>query len=445
MASNEYLLAKADEARDKKKWSAAEGAYRDVLRRDPSLAEIWVQLGHCLNEQGLSADALAAYGHADRMRPDNADTLHQIGRMLRILREEERALESYDRALALDPDLPDAAREARILRGWIRARHDLRLAGVPVRLRYLILGTTGTCNASCIHCPTGKSATLHVPRVPMPMQLFKKIVDGIADLDLPIPDQVSFGLFGDGLLDPFVVERAAYLMDRLPDARISVNTNGAAFNAKKHAALNDYVFTVALHCESLVPETYDELMQPLRFERVFPKYEEILCTYPGKVLVSVPVSKRNVDELPALRQWFHDRGAKQVAFDPLSSRCVDDRTLYNSLALDPHKNRCPPVIMDDLIVDCDGQVLICCQDFERSEGIGNLHDESLAEVLIGLGRANAQKMLAEGRHEELSTCSRCYVDSRINEVEFRGGSETSRMLASSVARWLGLLREKLAH
>jgi tetratricopeptide (TPR) repeat protein len=407
-----YLLRKADAARDAKAWPVAESAYRAVLERNPGLARIWVQLGHSLKEQGSIAEALAAYEKANLVLPDQADTIHQIGRMLHVLGDDDAALASYERALALDPSLGNAVQEARLLRRRLQARRNPRLTGLPERLRYVMLGTTGTCNASCVHCPTGKIETAHVPRIPMPMALFHKIVDGIADLELPITDQVSFGLFGDGLVDPMVVQRAAYLNARLPDARISVNTNGAAFNAKKHAALNDHVFTVALHCESLVPETYNDLMRPLRAERVFPKFEEILATFPGKVLVSVPVSKRNLEELPTIQEWFLSRGAKVVAFDPLSSRCAEDRSVFDSLALDPHPIRCPPEIMDDLIIDCDGQVLVCCQDFERVEGIGNLQTESLAEVLVGIHRTNMRKLLAEGRHEEMATCSRCYADLR---------------------------------
>jgi hypothetical protein len=243
------------------------------------------------------------------------------------------------------------------------------------------------------------------------MPLFKKIVDGMADLELTITGQVSFGLFGDGLVDPFVIERATYLRERLPGAFLSVNTNGAAFNAKKHGALNDIASCIALHCESLTPEIYDELMQPLRFERVFPKYEGILKTFPGKVHVSVPASKLNKAELPSIREWFFDHGASWVQFDPLSSRCSEDRSVFDSLALGPSKIRCPSKIMDDnLIIDCDGQVLMCCNDFQRIEGIGNLQEESVAETLLGIRRANVRKMLADGRHEEFKTCSRCYGD-----------------------------------
>lgn len=407
-----FLVAEGNAARDRRDWPAAEQAYRKVLARDPRNARIWVQLGHALKEQGARVQALAAYREADQVAPEQPDTLHQIGRMLHALGQSADALAYYDCVLELDPSLGDAIREAAVVRAGLGYRRGPGYGGLPDRLRYVILGTTGTCNASCIHCPTGKAETDHSPRIPMPMDIFAKIVDGIAELGLPITDQVSFGLFGDALVDPMVVRRAEYLMSRLPHTRISINTNGAAFNAKKHAALKDHVFTVALHCESLVPETYNDLMRPLRAERVFPKYTEILETFPGKVLVSVPVSRRNLDELPAIQAWFTERGAKEVALDALSSRCAEDRALFDSLALDPKPIRCPAEIMDDLIVDCDGKVLICCQDFQRVEGIGDLRKESLAEVLVNIHRQNTRKILAEGRHGELKTCSRCFADIR---------------------------------
>jgi Tfp pilus assembly protein PilF/MoaA/NifB/PqqE/SkfB family radical SAM enzyme len=416
-------LTMADQARDRRDWARAEALYREVLDHDPALAAIWVQRGHCAKELGNITAALEAYRRAEALAPEVADTQHQIARALWLTGQVDEAIARYDRVLALAPWMDDAARERdRLHQARGDARHAPipvlldrdRPAGLPTHLRYVILGTTGLCNASCIHCPTGKAETSHVPRVPMAMDLFRRIVDQIADLRLPITDQVAFGLFGDALIDPFVVERARYLMDRLPQAKISINTNGAAFHADRHAVLNNYAATVALHCESLTPETYDYLMQPLRAERVHPRYAPLLQAYPGKVVVSVPVSRRNVAELPAIRAWFLDHGARDVVFDPLSSRCAEDRTLFDTLALKPRPIRCSAEMVEDLIVDCDGQVLICCQDFKRVEGIGSLREESLAEALVGARRARVRAILDEGRHGELQTCRRCFGDHRVD-------------------------------
>lgn len=363
----------------------------------------------------MREEALAAYRRSAALAPDCADTHLQLGRMLDALEQPDAAISHFERSVALSEASGDhasaAAGDLRRLRSRT-APQIKRPLGIPDRLRFLNLGTTGTCNASCVHCPTGKAETAHAPRGTMPMELFKKIIDGIADNHLSITDQVAFGLFGDALVDPLVVKRAEYLRERLPDARLSINTNGAAFNATKHGVLNDLADTIALHCESLVPETYDDLMRPLRLERVMPKIEEIMRTFPDKVVVSIPISRRNRHEASAMHAWFTERGARWVAFDALSSRCAEDRTVFDGLALDPKPIRCPPVIMDDLIVDCDGYVLICCQDFQRIEGIGSLATESFVDVISGVQRQRVRKLLAEGRHPELATCSRCFADIR---------------------------------
>jgi radical SAM protein with 4Fe4S-binding SPASM domain len=151
-------------------------------------------------------------------------------------------------------------------------------------------------------------------------------------------------------------------------------------------------------------------MRPLRAERVFPKFGEILDTFPGKVVVSVPVSKLNISELPSIRESFLERGAVDVIFAGLISRCAEDRTTFDALALGPHPIRCPPLILDNLIVDCDGEVLLCCNDFQRKVGIGNLSTDDFDEVLNGVERVRVKNILREGRHEELKTCSICYGD-----------------------------------
>jgi len=120
------------------------------------------------------------------------------------------------------------------------------------------------------------------------------------------------------------VERVELTRALYPDATIVVNTNGAAYDPKRHDALKSYDVILSLHVESLREETYNELMQPLRLERTLPKFEMIMESFRGRVTVSVPVSKKNIGELDHIRHFFLSRGATAVAFDPLSSRCAED-------------------------------------------------------------------------------------------------------------------------
>ena len=128
--------------------------------------------------------------------------------------------------------------------------------------------------------------------------------------------------------------------------------------------------------------------------------------------MSVPVSRRNQHELKEIERWFGDRGAGRVTFDPLSSRCAEDRTLFDQLSIAPARIRCPGTVLDDLVIDCDGRVLVCCQDFQRLEGVGELSRQSVPEVLGNKRREAVRKMLDNDQHDDMATCSRCYSDCR---------------------------------
>jgi hypothetical protein len=345
-----------------------------------------------------------------------AASLHRAGRLLekwggmaKYRKWDRLAVRLYRLALACQPGLVLARRGLDTLQP--------RRPGQAPHLNALILGTTGTCNASCIHCPTGKASTANSPRGTMAMELFRKIVDGIV-ADRVAISHVGFGLFGDGLVDPLVIERARYMRARLPDVPLSVNTNGAAYNSARHAGLYDLVTSLALHCESLTPATFEQLMAPLRAKNVFPKYEVILRDFPGKVRVSVPVSRANLCEIEAMRAWFMERGAREVSFDALASRCMEDLTLFNRLALAPVRIRCSSAVTRDLIVDCDGLVVPCCNDFAREQPIGNLAMESFRDTMTNLTRHQYAQAMDAGAHDAIPLCTRCFGDVRTAAFPF---------------------------
>lgn len=355
-----------DAARDRGDWPAAADEYRKALRLHDRRSGVWLQYGHVLRESGDMPGAVDAYAKAVSLAPG-----------------------SYDARRAI-------------------ARYGPRTGRID-RFGFVMLGTTGLCNASCIHCPTNKVSTEHLPRIPMAMPLFRRIIDEIADSGITIFGHVSFGLFGDGLIDPDVIARARYLRERLPDVHLTIATNGAGFNPERHKSLIEFNPLIGLHCESLQPATFDTLMAPLRLERVIVKYEQILSTFPGMVRVAVPVSRRNRDEQAGIREWFEARGAT-VFFAPLMSRCADDRSVFDELAFAPSPVRCTSQVLEDLSIDSDGTVLACCQDFGHAAPLGKIGEESLMAILNGRVRAERAALLDQNRHAEIATCSRCLAD-----------------------------------
>lgn len=316
--------------------------------------------------------------------------------------------------LVLTADLPPDCLIRRIEVGALDEARSWPLPGrgpsmvdlPPDEIRNFIIGSTGVCNASCIHCPTNKLRPSARWASEMPMKLFDSLVDQILDNRIFVTGHISLGLFGDGLLDRNVVERAKRLRAAFPHAPLHVNTNGAAYNSVRHAPLRSFVDVMAIHIETLDEEKYRRLMEPLQLDHVLPKIYQIIDDMPALATIASPVHRDNVDELPRIKEHFSGRGVRNMIFTPISNRCSRDET-FQELALGPVSGTCPEEIMLDLIVDWDGMVLACCNDFLRQEPIGNLTQSSLSEILNGTPRRRFFDMLRTGAWEEMETCRTC--------------------------------------
>ncbi len=281
----------------------------------------------------------------------------------------------------------------------------------PFDFGNIIIGTTGLCNASCVHCPTNKGETDHLDRAPMPMGLFQRIIDQIAEKTNHSGRHLGFGLFGDGLADPWVVARAEYARKVLPHTSLAISTNGAAYNRPRHAELSSLVSVVALHIESIREDVYNDIMRPLRLRHVLKKIDMLMEDFAGKVHVTVPLSRANFEEKAKMDRYFRDRGAINVVFHGLSNRCsIDTAGRFRELSFDPQPIQCSRPTLNDLIVDWNGEVVVCCNDFSKKLPIGDLARQSLSEVLADARRQEIGDLFDARRHSEIETCKVCYGD-----------------------------------
>ncbi len=81
----------ADRARDAGHWDVAAEHYRTALERNPDRTEIWVQYGHVLKESGRRVQAESAYRRAISFEPTVADTQQQLGNVLKLQSNSEKA------------------------------------------------------------------------------------------------------------------------------------------------------------------------------------------------------------------------------------------------------------------------------------------------------------------------------------------------------------------
>lgn len=273
------------------------------------------------------------------------------------------------------------------------------------RLRNVIVGNSSACNARCPHCPTSLA---DARRQLMPMELHQKLVDGLAGPGLPIGGQLAYGLFGEPLLDPTLMEKTQAARAALPGQRIIVNTNGGPFDPRVHSALTETVTAVSIHIEAFDDALYEALMPPLKASRVFPRLAEIARLWGRRAKLAVPIHARNLDELPRLRDWWASLGGGEAIALQYSSRCAWSPA-STSLLLWPAPGDCHQEVAEDLIVDFDGAVLTCCHDFSRREPIGDLKAEDVAQLLRNDGRRAVYEAFGRQEWSRFKSCRLCLL------------------------------------
>jgi radical SAM protein with 4Fe4S-binding SPASM domain len=280
------------------------------------------------------------------------------------------------------------------------------------RIESLVIGISSTCTASCVHCPTNKD-WLELPRSrSMSDEIFEKLITGTAELGIPVRS-IAFGLHAEPFVDPKLTLRAKRVRELFPQTFFMIATNGSIFDERRHAELFEYVNCVSVHIESLDPDTYNDLMRPLKL----PKTQSTVMKMVGigglKTTLAVPLHKRNIGEYHELSEWWRSIGGGSVVALPFSNRGSFASEILN-LHLFPMSGICRQTVAFSLIVDCDGEVLSCCQDFPKKSGIGDLRRQSVREVIYSEQRKKLFTMLKNQQWAGIEMCRTCLWDETVS-------------------------------
>lgn len=136
------LRAEGDQHRDNRRWAEACRSYSSYLASAPDDWAIYVQLGHCLKEDGAIAEGLVAYRQALAHAPKDSDLHLQIGHALKLLDKKEDALAAYRQALLLEPQNNDARLEFESLEKIFAQEHAAAVTSKKTRQKCLLFDIT---------------------------------------------------------------------------------------------------------------------------------------------------------------------------------------------------------------------------------------------------------------------------------------------------------------
>lgn len=286
--------------------------------------------------------------------------------------------------------------------------------------------TVDRCNAACKLCPNAArdaSRPVHV----MPAALYEKLLRELADLGTV--RTFTLMLQNEPLLDRDLAGRIRRAREILGN-RVTLDfvTNGELLTPDRlDELIAAGIDRISVSIDSLREETYALLRPGLPFSTVV-RNAQSLAERRREVTARIRFLRQpeNAGEVKALRRHWAGLGAEVKVTDPVNRagalaavpemprsvadglRDVAKKVLRSAFVPCRAPFRCLNVL-------ADGRVLLCCSDWTGRATVGDLSQESLADIWNGPRLKRYRSLLARWRWEESDICRDCSIVQRLRQ------------------------------
>lgn len=278
--------------------------------------------------------------------------------------------------------------------------------------RYINFEITNICNFACPMCPD--SLIPKENRGSMSLDLFKKIM---AEIDRYGSLNLHFVKMGEAFLHPEVSEFFRVIRRAKNRHRVMWVTNGSPLNPENIQWLIDYeIDELNISIESLNPETFTrargyDLKELLDKISLLQKIKRTARSRFPIISVNTVISKDNLAELSAMRDYFKSRGIRQTTqkYNRTFTNAdlgAENWTLDRTNASSPHRYPCAHVFTN-IAVNYDGTASLCCADWNYAYIVGDLKRQTISEIWNSERYRDIRRAQLNGKYGDPPVCADC--------------------------------------
>jgi radical SAM protein with 4Fe4S-binding SPASM domain len=259
----------------------------------------------------------------------------------------------------------------------------------------------------------------------MEWDLFEKIANEA--ISEPLLSTVVLELHNEPLLDKRIFDCVKYIKSMDPSKMCTFTTNGELLNKFSLTDIVqsnlDYLW-VSLNAHS--KETYDNMNNGLDYNKVMRNTSSLLSnnSIKQKMELSFVLTERNVGELFQATQYWKEQGVKTRVIGLHNRGGVlnnyEKLKLKNSYRGIPLLLRFWRSLMSGVrsITGCElpfcqmnilfnGDVIVCCHDWNRAIVVGNVRTSSLREIWNSKKMNEIRRLILKKRYVQIKTCKEC--------------------------------------
>lgn len=265
----------------------------------------------------------------------------------------------------------------------------------------IIIETTNLCNASCVMC---SYPMMKRKKGVMNEKLFRKIVIEAKELRIR---RFTLSGIGEPLIDLNFINRIVYIKSQIKNSKVSFFTNASLLNKEKANQLVKSGIDEIIISFNGYKNSYEKVMG-LNFNRAVNNIKYFLKIRPKNLHVHlscmyVNENARDIKKINELWGKYVDLIAIKMPENWAGGKKV--QTPF-SLPYPSKKWPCKG-LFDSFNINWDGEVVICCRDFNAQLVLGDINEQSIQEIWSGKKFQEIRLKHLEGKINEIPICRHC--------------------------------------
>lgn len=270
--------------------------------------------------------------------------------------------------------------------------------------------STNACNAECVMCP--RDAMTRKIGI-MDFDLFKRITDQIVQLGVK---ELRFHNFGEAMIDPKIGDKIKYAKNA-GVVSTAMYTNASLLNRSVSEAILEsgldkmFVSIDGTNKESFerirVGLNYDEVVNNLKNFLEMKQEEGFKKPYTEIVLLPIVTNNGEIEDFKKSWNGLIDKVRVSRVHD-FAGQGFEQFVTENSK---PEVKRILCYILwRDMYILWNGNVTLCCLDFDGKTQFGNVQNEHVKVVWQGENMQRVREKHLRNDWKELPLCNNCHVN-----------------------------------
>ena len=255
---------------------------------------------------------------------------------------------------------------------------------VSIASKEITIENSTFCGAKCIMCPRDEydKKWSH-----MDTDLFVKTVDQAVKLGVKSLDLCGFG---DTFLDPGLAKKLKIVKEKYPSLIVYTSTTAHAIQGKNLDTVAKYFDTIRISNCGFSKKSYEEIHAgKLEYEKVMKNIDALLSlpndTRPY-IMMTFLIFPENEHEIEEWKSYWVDKVDEIAIWRPhnFGGSGVDEIAFKSYERLNNEKmTSCGRPFKGNPYVRSNGDISVCCFDFNQKLTVGNLKFLDLQDILSG--------------------------------------------------------------